>query len=347
MQKIEQNPSVSPQYNSIDLCKFIMSFAVVAAHTQPFVNMNNIVVQRFYSLFTDLAVPFFFLASGYLLAVKMDYPYGSECDLLRVKKQFRVILRMYLTWTVIYAPLAVYYYIAAGTPIMTAVLYYLRGFIFVGEQYNSWPLWYLLSTIYALLVIGFVLKSKRSPSVLLAISIIASIFSLGFTELADYNGNLPTLLAILQKLIQVSIVNGRILSGLIYIPIGMLLAHKKIPRFLNWGFFIAGVSLFYFSHHSLISKYLLIITGISFFGIVESIPLKNRPIYSRLRNMSSIIYLTHTYIWTFYYCFVYGQKTYGLDSFIITSCVALAVSAFVVFVKNREGVRQKQTLPSV
>ena len=52
--------------------------------------------------------------------------------------------------------------IAAGVPLRNSVLMYIRGFFFWGEQYNSWPLWYLLSTVYALMLILLLLRRKLS-----------------------------------------------------------------------------------------------------------------------------------------------------------------------------------------
>lgn len=49
-------------------------------------------------------------------------------------------------------------------------------------------------------------------------------------------------------------------------------------------------------------------------------------IYPKLRSMSTIIYLVHMYVWTFYYMIVYGEKTHGADSFIVTSIVAVLVA---------------------
>lgn len=335
MKAIGQKQWIDRQYNSIDLCKFIMAFAVVAIHTLPFADVKNVVFRNIYDTFVGLAVPFFFLASGYLLAVKMDYPYGSEGDLHRIQKQLRGMLRLYLTWTVFYAPLAIYHFIATGTPVMRALFLYFRGFVFIGVQYNSWPLWYLLSTIYSLFVIWLALKMKRTPMILAVVSIAAFFLSIGITELVNYNGNLPTIMGAVQKLIKVSITNERILSGMVYIPIGMLLAHKQIPKQINWLVFVIGFVLNCYVHHAILSRFLLIITAVSFFGSVEAVRLKDRAVYAHLRNMSTSIYLTHMYIWTFYYKIVYGGKTYGLDSFLITACVAVAIAAAGVVVKKK------------
>jgi len=86
--------------------------------------------------------------------------------------------------------------------------------------------------------------------------------------------------------------------------------------------------------NSIMSSYLLILTSISFFGIVENTRIKNRAVYAKLRKMSTIIYLIHMYIWTIYYKVVYGSKAYGMDSFIVTSCAAVAIAAYVAFRKK-------------
>lgn len=327
------------QYNSIDLCKFIMAFAVVAIHTRPFVNAGNSFFLTVYENFVALAVPFFFLASGYLLAVKMEDPCGSERDLLRVKKQLRSTVRLYLIWTLVYAPLELFYLVASKTPVVKAVLLYIRGVFLIGELFSSWQLWYLLSTIYALILIGMTLKKKRGPRSLAIISIIAGLVSFGSTELVAYQGDLPVFLGIAQKLIRISIANGRIFSGMVYIPMGMLLAHRKIPNRINWLLFLVGFLANCFVTNGFVSHVLLVMTALSFFGIVADIPLGNSPVYPKLRRMSSIIYLTHMYIWTFYYLIMYRQMTPGPDSFAVTSCVAVVIAALVVNKKRRTQMR--------
>jgi len=231
-----QEISDKRQYNSIDLFKFILSFAVVAIHTKPLINSTNAVIPNICESIFSLAVPFFFLASGYLLAVKMEYPFGNKCDFCRIKRQTRSILRMYCIWTLVYAPLAIYSFASNNTPVIKAALSYVRGIVLVGENYNSWPLWYLLSTFYSYVVISFILKRKSASCSLITVSIIASFISVGLTELVNYEGSLSSILLATQKLTMVSIKNGRIFTGLIYIPIGMLLAHIPPPKkySLDW-----------------------------------------------------------------------------------------------------------------
>lgn len=323
------------QNNSIDLCKFMMAFVVVAIHTHPFETCTDGRFLNIYGIFVGLAVPFFFLASGYLLAAKMDWPYRTENDLSRICLQLKKIIKMYIIWTIVYFPLAIYHdFIVERMSPVKAILLYIRGFLFIGEQYNSWPLWYLLSTIYALFIILFIFRKCRNLKLLVVISIIASVISISFTYLVNYNGYLPPLLEIFKKLIRYSIANGRILSGLIYIPIGMILSQRKIPNYLNFIVFFTGYIANYLINNSIISSYLLIITSIGLFGIIENITLKDSPMYAKFRIMSTSIYLTHMYIWSFYYKIVYNRKTFGMDSFIVTSVVAIVISLAYIRIRR-------------
>ena len=228
---------------------------------------------------------------------------------------------------------------------MKAVVSYITRFLFIGEQYNSWHLWYLLSTIYALLAIYILLFGikKSTTNSLILLSVIASVFSIGISVLFTCKGEMPAVLQGIKKLIDWNIVNGRTLRGMIYIPVGMVLANKKIPFIVNLSVLILGFVANFFINNLIINNYALIFTAIALFGIVEKIKLKNSDIYPKLRTISISIYFTHMYIWTFYYSIVYGKKTFGWDSFLVTSVIATALSLAVEYVKNsRQKVYSKR-----
>lgn len=64
------------KFNSIDLFKFFMAIAVVAIHTNPFAHCESTLVNQIVIVIEDISVPFFFMASGYLLAVR----WGDTCQ---------------------------------------------------------------------------------------------------------------------------------------------------------------------------------------------------------------------------------------------------------------------------
>ena len=325
-------------YNSIDLFKLIMAFMVVAIHTHPLENCTNSDLLKAYDLLAFMAVPYFFLASGYLLAIKMSWPCANNTDNAnRLLKHTKRIIKMYLTWTAIYLPLAIYHFICSGTPPIKAILLYIRGLFFVGEQYNSWPLWYLLSTIYTLIVIYVLLYVKKKSTVpaLILLSVFASVFSIGISHFVVYEGQMPAILQIVKKLICYSILNGRIFRGMIYIPIGMLLANRNTSFVVNLFVLFLGYVANDCTSNTIISSYALIVMAVALFGVVEKIKLRNNAIYPVMRNMSTVIYFTHMYIWTFYYTITYGKTTYGLDSFLVTSGIAVLLFFAVRFVRSR------------
>ena len=69
---------VKKKFNSIDLFKFIMSLCVVAIHINPLANCRNQTILALYSTITKLAVPFFFLSSGFLMTYNLNYPYKDQ-----------------------------------------------------------------------------------------------------------------------------------------------------------------------------------------------------------------------------------------------------------------------------
>lgn len=245
------------------------------------------------------------------------------------------ILKMYLLWTLLYLPLAVNHYISLGTPFMKGVGLYIRGFLFIGEQYNSWPLWYLLATVYALIFVWLLLKMKVTPKGILVASFLMSLLSFGIDALVTYKGELTYVLEIVKSMVKYTVTHGRILRGAIYIPIGMYLAYKKIPNSVNWILFCGGFLLNFLVKDTFFSKYLLSITAVGLFGIMENMNLKDSKIYPYLRNMSTCIYLMHMYVWTFYYKSAYGKKVFGMDSFIATSILTMLVAAIWVCFKRR------------
>lgn len=339
MIELEKKQAYDKRYNSIDIWKLVMAIAVVAIHTKPLIALKNTVVLSLFDQFINLSVPFFFLASGYLLASKMDSPYGSERNIDRVKKQWRSILRMYLIWSLIYAPIAVYQFVITERPVTEAILLYIRGFVLLGEQYNSWQLWYLLSTIYTLPLIIFALKRKRARQTLVLISVAASVIQVVLTILVKYQGEMPSFIAKVRTLVEYSIAGGRLFSGMIYIPVGIILAKRRIPKYINWACLVVGFTLDFLIEDTLLSSYLVILSAIALFGIIESVSVKNNPIYRILRQISTVTYLLHMYIWTIYYTIVYGEKTYGVDSFVVTVLIAILVAIGYIFIKEKMGKR--------
>jgi len=97
------------EHNSIDFVKFIFAFFVVAIHTKPLINAENPIMLSLYETFLGLAVPFFFIASGFLITENQrTMPQSVLAE--RVRKHLVKLIKFYLIWSAIYLPLAIYGY---------------------------------------------------------------------------------------------------------------------------------------------------------------------------------------------------------------------------------------------
>ena len=257
-------------WNSLDICKLLMALCVVAIHTHPLEYCTIPLVNNIYDSFVRMAVPFFFLSSGFLLAQKFELSFTSPKNIVVVRKYLLKTVKMYVVWTIIYLPMAIYHFISSGTGLLKSVLYYIRGFIFIGEQYNSWHLWYLLSTIYALVFLLIVLYLKVSSKKIIVLSSAVFFISIGIDYLSANTGNANTLIGLLTKMIEVSIVSGRILTGLFYLPLGCFLARKQPNPALSWSMLVSGYILNVFVQNSYWSSFFVAMASIGFFCVIHN-----------------------------------------------------------------------------
>ena len=278
---------------------------------------------------------FSFYLRVFLLAQKFEPSFPSPKNITTVKKYLLKIIKMYVVWTVVYLPMAIYHFISTGTGVIKSVLLYIRGFVFIGEQYNSWHLWYLLSTIYALVFILILLYLKTSPKKAIIFSSLLFLISIGIDYLSAYAGNSNIFIELLIKMIKVSIGSGRILTGLFYLPLGCFLAQKQPNLKVSLSMLVSGYILNVFVQNDYWSTFLVAISSIGFFCVINAIALPNSRVYPFVRKMSTTIYFVHMYIWSFYYVLVYGEKTYGVVCFLVTIVICLVLSAVTVVVTER------------
>src|SRR5574344_1943497 len=130
-----------------------MAIIVVAIHTHPLENCKIEWINSIYSSLITLAVPFFFISKGFLLEKKINSG-GNNREVL--KSSIIKYIKLYLIWSLVYFPLALIPYFTNDYSIFKSVALYIRGFVFLGENFNSWILWYILSVIYLLSIIYIV-----------------------------------------------------------------------------------------------------------------------------------------------------------------------------------------------
>ena len=146
----------------LDIFKFTMAVIVVAIHTRPFINLNSSMYLQIWTTIAHLAVPYFFMASGYLLFFRFDIRSDRKEVSDRVKKYLQKIFKLYIIWSLIYIPITIFHFSTNNKEILVDSIFFIRGLFLIGEQYYSYPLWYLLSMIYSLILIYFLILKGKS-----------------------------------------------------------------------------------------------------------------------------------------------------------------------------------------
>ncbi|MFD0590591.1 acyltransferase family protein [Paenibacillus sp. GCM10027627] len=93
-------------YESLDLVKLAAAFLVVAIHTGPLLSLSPYADFLLTGIFARLAVPFFFMASGYLLFRKLTG--DARMDGLKVQRYMYKVTALYAVAIIIYLPLNLY-----------------------------------------------------------------------------------------------------------------------------------------------------------------------------------------------------------------------------------------------
>lgn len=289
--------------NCVDLMKFIFALLIVALHKNPLTSINLNVNFFIVNYIARLAVPFYFIASGYFLFRKTSY---EEIDISIVFKYAWRIYKLYLVWTLLYMyPIIKNQILTDSNGIFHGIVVWIRDFVFSGSFFH---LWYLNATVFAVLLVGILIKNKIKIK---NIIMIAGIFYIiGLFEQAYFGLILPlekyegiwSLLKVLQKVI-VTTRNG-LFEGFLFISLGMFLAYKPIKLKMKkaYGLFIISmISLFI---EIIVIKHLgwfrgkdmyifLVPTSFLLFYIVSNIELKENAIYKELRKIGALIFYLH------------------------------------------------------
>lgn len=293
------------QYNAIDLAKFLCAILVVMVHISPlgvsdkFVVINTAIQDGV----ARIAVPFFFIASGFFLYKKTSY---DNFDMKPTKKYVIKILKLYIIWTIIYLPISIQKMIASGNNIYDEIFLYIRNSIFKGSYSH---LWYLPATIIGVLILSFCISKRIKIKHILFLAAILYIIGLfaqsWFVVIKPISVYAPTVWTCL-KVIQAVIFTTRngVFDAFPFLCIGMLFAYRKIEIDMKkavLGFFAFGfllvveaitVKTFRFSIAN--DMYIFLVpTAFFFFYIAKNINLKNNDIYIVLRKLSSLIFYLH------------------------------------------------------
>ena len=309
---------VQKNFNSIDLWKLFMAAAVVAIHTNPIVTWTNPAAIKIVVIIEEWAVPFFFAASGFFLFYPMEKPYKGNVQ--RIDSYLKKIIKMYCAWTLLSLPLTIYGYILSGNGMISCILSYIKYFFFVGKLYNSYHLWYLLALIYALAAIRFCVKKGLQP---LSISVIALVIYAASEIMAGLEHNINFMGGTMQKIVslyQYVFNGGGVFTGMIFVCVGMLIAHYgiRIPKWIG-AFGIIAINIGKLFAAAEVSRLIMPVEIGILFASLLTVELQDSAAWIMCRKVSTIVYLSHLIIFSVYTIIILGNPNkLGLDSFFVT-----------------------------
>lgn len=211
------------EYNYIDYLKVFFAITIVLHHICISCRINNMFISII-NFITQIAVPYYFVASAFFL-------FKQELSKEKIIRYIKRILTLYFFWTITLLPFRIPNIIDIGLDFKELILYilkYIRVILFIGE----YQLWYLIGTIWALLMILILQKIKFSKKMIaitaLAMFILMQIINL---EILPYNIVLATLWKI--YFVVFGTTRNGVFVGFIYMTIGLIIAQSNKLQKLN------------------------------------------------------------------------------------------------------------------
>ena len=276
------------EYPCIDCMKVVMAIIVVAIHTSPQTNINNVLLKGFIPYLYNPAVPFFFTASGFLVWNKI-YDSTKTEKINRLKGWIIKTFRLYIVWTAIYLPLTIYGFHLDNISITKSIFIFLRNTVFVGENYMSWPLWYLLGMLVAAVLIYIMVSLNTKVKAMYTFATVMALAGI----LLDYCHNNNILTAIVSPYFKLFLTtrNG-FFQGLPYIMIGISIANEGVIKSKKW---LTAIFVLSFIAHMFGYQLATFFMTYALFSLTIQFDLPERKdnLYRNCRLTSTIIYFVH------------------------------------------------------
>lgn len=239
--------------------------------------------------------------------------------------------------SLIYFPLTIFNILTKHDESFARILLKMvRNYTFVGEQFYSWQLWYLLSSVLGITVLYFLYKNNKVVGNIDLLKYAVLSFSLAYVINQYYY----------YRVFQITIMNGRIFTGISYIMLGMLVSrNKKIftnKKALVIPFIMMTLSVLLKISYSTTNIPVFIsvswITGLLINGFNN-----NSFFFTNLcRELSSLIYYCHMYF-LFAWMYILPIKTKGLYcfTFVLLTSIVFSISYFALKNKYSNALRLK------
>ena len=210
------------QYKTLDFAKFICAILIIVLHTAPLSSYSSILTFGLRNIITVIAVPFFFLTSGFLAFKKLD-SLSFEKKKPYIWHYLKRIAVMYLIWSAIYFIFVAIKWHRNGFSI-ASLLEYIKDFFFEGS-YST--IWFLPALLVATLAVYW-LQKRFSYRTIFLFSCVVYLFTLGGSSYYGLVTKIPVIKGIYDLYYSFfdSIKNG-ICFGMLFVSMGAMVAAKE------------------------------------------------------------------------------------------------------------------------
>lgn len=322
MFKVEKTNCLSDKKEliCIDLFKLICALLVVTIHIPMFNDINSELSFWTNQILARIAVPFFFISSGYFVANKIT-------DFSKILTYCKRILILYIIYTALYLPQIIYGWIKSDRNIIINIVAFIRNAFLIGSYTQLWFfVGILVATIILYLSIG---KFKFSDKKLILVS--STLYAIGV--LGDAYKNLLLDIPILGNIMTwyyrvFETTRNGLFFGFLFLSIGYLI-HKHQKQIKNksniyialtlLSFFIMNIEEYfarYITNHSGQNMIFStpIVTTFLFLSIsFVNVPIKYKHLGLTIRKLSVLIFGFHLLL-AFYVRFLLSICDINLNS---------------------------------
>jgi surface polysaccharide O-acyltransferase-like enzyme len=316
----------------IDAFKFVFSIFVVGIHTHPF-EQSTETAKSVVGFFFNMAVPFFFISSSYLLFSK---PIDDSSERRRNINRYALkMVKLYAAWTIIYLPVTFYDYWGNGKTVAHNAASFFRMLVMVGEHFFSWPLWYLLASIYGIIIMKLLVNRKFVMPIFAFLLLLLSEF---LTRLSRGEISFVPHSQDVAGVIHCTISDGRILSALPYFVAGYYLSRPLDRHVVLKLYVLGGIgSALCMLKMPYISTISMLPVCAAVFLAAKNIKFRPSAKYAKLRRASTVIYFTHMYFYFAVSLIVHDFNWHGWMPFVVVTCCSLAFSLLVIKTERKIG----------
>lgn len=291
-------------YYAIDIAKFISALLVICIHTGPLLDINSEANFVLVQIISRIAVPLFFIISGFLFFQKIDLrrEWNDDENIQILKHYLGRLFKIYLLWTILYLPFTWWMMHSGDGVSVEAILRYVRDFFFTGSFYHLWFLPALMLSVFIVYFMVSTLKIRKTIVISLLLYLIGMMGNVYPALLKE----VPIINMIWKGYSEIFVTtrNG-LFFGMIFISLGAYFAKQhmylKQPVIII-GFLVSLAALFVECYairsagfmSDLASMYLSLLPCVCFlFLFLVHVQLEDRKIYKTLRSMSLLIYVSH------------------------------------------------------